>query len=142
MSGDSDSMRRSSRPGVHRVASSESDPPGPKTETGAVERPPSLPGLEPPRPAPLKASLTASPGPQAIERIRILIADGNAMFRAGCRRLLESESDFVIVGEVGTGVDAVRLAFDLRPDVLLLDLGIPDLAALEVLRTFERAGVE
>jgi two-component system, NarL family, nitrate/nitrite response regulator NarL len=135
-------MRRSSRAGVHRVASSENDPTGPKTETSAVERPPSPPGLEPPRPVPLKASLTASPLPHARERIRILIADGDAMFRAGCRRLLESEPDFDILGDVGNGVDAVRLAFDLRPDVLLLDLSIPDLGALDVLRTFERSEVE
>src|SRR5262245_38455323 len=116
----SDSIRRPFPPRVHRVTSSDSEPKGPRTETSAVEHAASRPDLDPPRPAPLKASFTAAPLPHALEGIRILIADGDAMFRAGCRRLLESEPDFDILGEVGNGVDAVRLAFDLRPDILLL----------------------
>jgi DNA-binding NarL/FixJ family response regulator len=66
--------------------------------------------------------------------IRILIADDHAIFRDGLRRLLVSESDFTVVAEASDGKEAIALARQLRPDVLLLDLAMPRVPGLEVLR--------
>src|SRR5947209_1070151 len=66
--------------------------------------------------------------------IRILIADDHPIFRDGLRRLLESEPGFHVVGEGADGEQAFKLARQLKPDVLLLDLAMPHMPGLEVLR--------
>jgi len=93
----------------------------------------------PPRVAPLKASLT--PAPRTGEQIRILIADRDDAFREEYRPLLEAQADFAITGCVGDGVEAVRLAYETRPDILMLDFGVPALSGLDVLRTLQRANL-
>jgi two-component system, NarL family, nitrate/nitrite response regulator NarL len=65
--------------------------------------------------------------------IRIVIADGHAIFRDALRRLLEAESSLKVIGEACNGAEAVKLARQLEPDILLLDLS-PRLSGLEVLR--------
>ena len=69
-------------------------------------------------------------------RIRVLIADDHAMFRAGLRKLLEAEAGFEVVGEAENGVSAASLTRKLAPDVLLLDLAMPGMSGAEVLREF------
>jgi DNA-binding NarL/FixJ family response regulator len=59
--------------------------------------------------------------------IRVLIADDHPVVRAGLRGLLGAEADFEIVGEAGSGEEVVRLAAQLRPDVVLMDLRMPRL---------------
>jgi two-component system nitrate/nitrite response regulator NarL len=66
--------------------------------------------------------------------IRIVIADDHPIFRDGLRRLLEAEPDLRVVGEACDGNEAVRLARQLRPDILLLDLAMPRQPGLEALR--------
>jgi DNA-binding NarL/FixJ family response regulator len=68
------------------------------------------------------------------KKIRIVIADDHRMFRQGLRHLLETESDFVIVGEAADGQEAVNYVVKFSPDILLLDLAMPKLPGLEALR--------
>jgi len=66
--------------------------------------------------------------------VRILIADDHPVFRYGLRTLLGSELGFTVVGEAVNGLEVVRLTSALKPDVLLLDLAMPGLTGIEVLR--------
>jgi DNA-binding NarL/FixJ family response regulator len=64
--------------------------------------------------------------------IRVLLADDHTLVRAGIRGLLEGLGDMEVVGEAGDGQEALRLAEALRPDIVLLDIGMPGLNGLEV----------
>ncbi|EHK86887.1 response regulator [Saccharomonospora azurea] len=66
--------------------------------------------------------------------IRVLIADDQDMVRAGFRLILGAQPDIEVVADVNNGVDAVRTAWELRPDVCLLDIRMPGLDGLEVTR--------
>jgi two-component system, NarL family, response regulator NreC len=62
--------------------------------------------------------------------IRVLLADDHAILRAGLRALLAAEPDMAVVGEAGDGQEAVRLAEELRPDVVVMDISMPVLDGL------------
>lgn len=66
--------------------------------------------------------------------VRIVIADDHPIFRDGLRRLLEAEPDLKVLGEASDGAEAVRLARQIKPDILLLDLAMPKHPGLEALR--------
>jgi two-component system, NarL family, nitrate/nitrite response regulator NarL len=74
------------------------------------------------------------------QNIRIVIADDHPIFRDGLRRLLEAEPDLKVVGEAADGNDAVKLARQLKPDVMLLDLAMPRQPGLEALRDLSSGG--
>ena len=59
--------------------------------------------------------------------IRVLLADDHAMFRQGLKSLLESEPDIRVIGEANSGRDAVRYAADTKPDVIVMDIQMPEL---------------
>lgn len=67
-----------------------------------------------------------------MKTIRVLLADDHTLVRAGIRGLLAALRDVEVVGETGDGHEAFRLAEALRPDVVLLDIGMPGLNGLEV----------
>src|SRR5205823_6325743 len=72
--------------------------------------------------------------------IRILVADDHALFRAGIRKLLQSFAGVEVVGEAGDGHEALRLSAAQRPDVLLMDIAMPELNGVE--DYVRRAGAE
>jgi DNA-binding NarL/FixJ family response regulator len=63
--------------------------------------------------------------------IRILIVDDQSLLRMGFRLVLEAQPDFVVVGEAGDGIEAVRLVAELAPDVVLMDIRMPDMDGIE-----------
>jgi two-component system, NarL family, nitrate/nitrite response regulator NarL len=74
-----------------------------------------------------------------LQPTRILIADDHPIFRDGLRRLLETEPDLKVIGEACDGAEAVKLAKQLKPDILLLDLAMPRHPGLEALREMSSA---
>jgi DNA-binding NarL/FixJ family response regulator len=72
--------------------------------------------------------------------IRLVIADDHPIFRDGLRRLLEAESDMKVIGEAKDGAEAVKLARQLKPDIMLLDLAMPKHPGLEALRELGDSG--
>jgi two-component system nitrate/nitrite response regulator NarL len=63
--------------------------------------------------------------------VRVLLADDNARFRGVLRRLLERDPDIVVVAEAADGVEALALAGEVLPDVVLMDVSMPGLDGLE-----------
>jgi len=74
----------------------------------------------------------------ATKTIRILVADDHLVYRIGIRNLLASEPGFEVIGEAPDGLQAIELYRALRPDVLLLDLRMPQKNGIEVVQTIRR----
>lgn len=66
--------------------------------------------------------------------IRVVLADDHAMFRAGLRALLELEEDIEVIGEAKDGDEAIQVALEKRPDVVVMDLSMPGTNGLEATR--------
>jgi len=70
--------------------------------------------------------------------IRLLLVDDHAVVRSGLRMLLENERDVAIVGEASFAAEAMDLASRLKPSVILMDIGLPDLSGIEATREIKK----
>ncbi|HML75779.1 MAG TPA: response regulator transcription factor [Anaerohalosphaeraceae bacterium] len=70
--------------------------------------------------------------------IKIILADDHVILREGLSRALQSESDFDIVGQVGDGHSAIRLIRELSPDIVIMDIGMPELNGIETTRIISK----
>ena len=71
-------------------------------------------------------------------KIRILLTDDHTLFRQGIRTLLSAETDLEIVGEAANGAEAVEKTTEFRPDIVLMDIGMPGLSSFEATRQIKK----
>lgn len=69
---------------------------------------------------------------------RLLLVDDHAVVRSGLRMLLENESDMEIIGEAESAAEAVELAISLQPNVILMDIGLPDMSGIDATREIKK----
>ena len=77
-----------------------------------------------------------------MQPITVMLVDDHPVFRQGLRRVLESEDDLDVTAEVADGLEALRVAKELSPDVLLLDINLPGMNGLQVARSLKDAIVD
>jgi len=77
--------------------------------------------------------------PGAASRPRILIADDHELVRQGMRAIFNAEPSWVVCGEASTGRQALNLALELMPDLVILDVALPEMNGIEVTRQLRRA---
>lgn len=63
--------------------------------------------------------------------VRIVLCDDHGVVRSGLRLILETEDDLTVVGQAASGEEAISLAAEVRPDVLVMDVGLPDMSGTE-----------
>lgn len=73
-----------------------------------------------------------------MKKIKLLLVDDHAVVRSGLRMLLESETNVEIVGEAGNASDAISMLSQLEPDVILMDIGLPDMSGIDATREIKR----
>jgi two-component system, NarL family, response regulator NreC len=71
-------------------------------------------------------------------KLRVLLADDHTLFRQGIRNLLSTEPDIEVVGEAANGGEAVERAAELRPDAVVMDIGMPGLSSFEATRQIRK----
>jgi len=69
---------------------------------------------------------------------RLLIVDDHAVVRSGLRMLLENERDIEIIGEAGNAEEAIQAATKLKPNIILMDIGLPDLSGIDATREIKK----
>jgi DNA-binding NarL/FixJ family response regulator len=77
-----------------------------------------------------------------VPKLRVLLADDHTLVRQGIRTLIAGEADMEVVGEAATGSEAVERNGELRPDVVLMDIGMPGMSSFEATRQIKRSRPE
>lgn len=77
-----------------------------------------------------------------MRKVKVIIIDDHVMVREGIKQLLEIDGDIQVIGEAGDGVEGIELLENLKPDVVLLDINMPKLNGLEVLKELKKRGLE
>jgi two-component system response regulator NreC len=77
-----------------------------------------------------------------VNKIRVLLADDHTLIRAGLRLVVEQQPDFAVAGEAENGRQAVAMAESLKPNVVVMDIGMPDLNGIEAARQIRDAHPE
>jgi two-component system response regulator NreC len=72
--------------------------------------------------------------------VKLLLVDDHDVVRTGLRMLLESQPDMLIVGEAKTGTQAIEMAAQLQPDIVVMDITLPDISGIEATRQIKQAG--
>ncbi len=75
------------------------------------------------------------------QRIRILIADDHSLMRQGLKQILEIEKEFEIIGLATDGIDAINKCLELKPDIILLDINMPNMNGIQTLRRIKDMGL-
>lgn len=73
-----------------------------------------------------------------MKRVGVLLADDHTIFREGLRMLLSTENDLEVLGEADSGTEAIRLTHQLKPHVVVMDVGMPNLNGVEATRAISR----
>ena len=73
-----------------------------------------------------------------MNKVRVLLADDHSLFREGMANILNGQPDFEVIGEASNGLDAVEKALELRPDLILMDIGMPIFDGLEATRQIKK----
>ena len=79
---------------------------------------------------------------KADAKIRILLADDHQVLRSGLRALLNMEPDLDVVGEASNGIEAVKLAETLRPDIIVMDVSMPEMDGLKAAEEIQSLGLQ
>ena len=82
---------------------------------------------------------TAAPAPGAAPKIRVLLADDHTILRAGLRMMLDAQPDIEVIGEASDGRQALAEAQRLQPDLVLMDITMPEMNGIEATRQIKRA---
>ncbi|AEF85997.1 ExpA [Treponema primitia ZAS-2] len=72
------------------------------------------------------------------KKISVLLVDDHGIVRSGLRLILEQEKDMVVVGETGLGRDAIGIAKKCRPDLIIMDIALPDISGIETTREIKK----
>src|SRR5208283_4867090 len=104
---------------------------------------PRSPFPRPRRPPPKRPTRAGGPGGahesrELMPKIKVLLADDHTLFRQGIRNLLAAETDLEVVAEVSNAGDAMEKTAELRPDVVLMDIGMPGFSSFEATRHIRR----
>lgn len=73
-----------------------------------------------------------------MSKLRILLADDHTLMRQGLRRIVEEQENWEVVAEASNGREAVRLALELKPDIVILDIAMPQMNGIEAIRQLTR----
>jgi NarL family two-component system response regulator LiaR len=69
-----------------------------------------------------------------MKKIRVLLADNHSLYREGTRSVIGHEPDIEVIGEAGDGAETIRLVNELRPDIVLIDIAMPDINGIQTAR--------